>query len=573
MIAAVDPSRQVAETVKSYIAGVQSGEIVAGRLVRLAVDRHVKDLGNAHERGWHFSRDIATRACLFFPMCLRHSIGEYAGEPFDLSPWQTFVVWTLYGWINGQTKLRRFRKALIEVARKNGKTTFAAGLGLRAMYADEPFEPGAQVYCSATKEPQAKILYDEAARMVAQCDWLKALTKQRKAPHMLDYAQMASFFKPLSSDGSGSDGFNPHMVIKDELHAWRQVHRDFSEKLSSGSGARRQPLELITTTAGDAESQLWIEEHDYAEYVLEQSEQGNIIDDGLFAYIAQIDKDDDPFEEKNWSKANPNLGISVKVDYLRQQANEAKHKPTDTNKFLRYHCNLKTEATERTFSPEAWAAGAVPIDIPDGCYGHGGIDMGRSNDWAAVGLCFPRYEFDGRDKVRVGWQLLSRAWTCSDGDFDVSEEPFRSWIKSGKLECVRGNCIESVAVENWIVEQSAKYDIKTWAFDKTYCRELALRLQDVHGLEVFEFTQSARYYNEPFITFVNEMPKGTIWHGNDPVLNWQAANVQTYRAPGTGHCMPDKSKAKRKIDAVVALMMAFSECLFAEQKASGPLVI
>ncbi len=572
MIAKVDPARQVAETVKAYIAGVQSGDIVASRLVRLAVDRHVNDLKTANERGWFFSKDIATRACLFFPMCLRHSIGEFAGEPFELSPWQSFCVWTMYGWVNAQTKLRRFRKSIIELARKNGKTTFAAGLGLRGMYADEPFEPGAQVYCAATKEPQAKILYDEAARMVAQCDWLKSMTKQRKAPHMLDYSQMSSFFKPLSSDGSGSDGFNPHVVIKDELHAWRQIHRDFNEKLSTGSGARRQPLEIIITTAGDADSQLWIEEHDYAEYVLEQSALGNVIDDALFAFIAQIDKDDDPFDEKVWGKSNPNLGVSVKVEYLRQKANEAQHQPTKTNEFIRYFCNRKTEATERTFSPECWAAGAKPLALTDGLYGHGGIDLGRSNDWAAVAMCFPRFEQVGRDSERVGWQCITRAWTCDDGDFDVTEEPFRSWIKAGLLECVRGNCVETPIIEDWIAEQSRKYDIKTWAFDKTYCRELAQRLQDVHGLEVFEFTQSPRYYNEPFRTFVKEMAKGTIWHGNDPVLNWQAANVQTHRNH-KDEWMPDKSSRKRKIDGMVALLMAFSECLFAEQKPSGSLVV
>lgn len=571
MIAAKDPATELRDDIRGYVAGVRSGEIVAGKLVKLAVERYVADHEHAHERGWKFDADVATRACCFFPLCLRHSQGAYAGEPFYLSPWQNFIVWNLCGWVSIQTGLRRFRKSLIEIARKNGKTTFAAGLALRAMYFDEPREPGAQVYCAATKEEQAKLLYSEAVRMVKQCDWLKGITKVRRAPHMLEYQQFDSYFRPLGSDGDSTDGLNPHCIIRDELHAWRERHRPFAEKLSTGFGSRRQPLELSITTAGDADSQLWIEEHEYAERVMEASAVGNVIDDSYFAFLACIDEDDDPFDEDCWAKANPNLGVSVDAGYLRTQANEAAHKPTATNQFIRYFCNRKTEATERSFSPEAWAAGGSPVVLERNAYGHGGIDLGRSNDWAAVAMCFPDVTTkDGEE--RTTWRVKAKAWTCSDGGFAADQQPFAGWIKAGLLECHKGNAIDTEPIEQWIVEQSREYDIKSWAFDKTYARELSQRLQDQHGLSMFEFTQSPRFYNEPFRKFIAELPNGTIVHGSDPVLDWQAANVQTYRNH-KDEWMPDKANPKRKIDGVVALLMAFSECLFAASQPTGSLLV
>jgi len=307
LIAAVDHAKEMKQKVEHYIAGVLDGSIVSGRRVKLAVKRHVEDLKHAHERGWYFDEGVATRACLFFPQVLRHSIGEYAGEPFDLAPWQAFCTWTLFGWLNAQTKLRRFLRAYLSVARKNGKTTWAAGLGIKSLYFEEPDEPAAQVYCAATKEDQAKILFHEARRMVEQCSWLKQVSSIRKSPNVISYSE--GFFKPLGSDSTGTDGLNPSCVLLDELHAWREFHRPLREKLSTGGGARRQPLEIVITTAGDADSQLWIETDEYAERCVEAVDQGQVFDDRLFAYVCSIDKEDSPFDESCWPKANPNLGF------------------------------------------------------------------------------------------------------------------------------------------------------------------------------------------------------------------------------------------------------------------------
>lgn len=562
----VPNARQI---VADYCAGIMSGEIVAGKLVKQAVKRHMDDLIHAHERGWMFDESKAARAVAFFPLCLRHSIGEWDDAPFELSPWQTFITWCLYGWQHAQTHLRRYRKALISIARKNGKTTWAAGLALKSLYWDEPTEAGAQVYCVATKEAQAKLLYNEAGRMVRKSIFLSGQTKIRKAPHSISFLPNESVFLPLGSDSDGTDGLNPHAIIEDELHAWREKHRALKEKLSTGGASRRQPLEIIITTAGDEDSLLWIEEDDYARNVLEFASRGEVFDDKYFAFVATIDEDDDPLDEANWGKSNPNLGVSVKLDYLRDQSTAARNAPTLLNQFIRYHANAKTSANERAITPDLWALGAKPLTITDGCDCHGGIDLGRTNDWCALALCFPIHEMFGDEEKLTRWEFIVKCWTCSDGRFDTQREPFASWIRAGLLHVCRGNAVTHQDVEDEAVRLGNLYNVRTWAYDQAFARDFAQRLQDIHGMPIFSFSQSHRFYNEPLRRLIeHELPAGRIIHGGDPVLTWQAGNLQIDRN-SRDEWMPDKGRSRNKIDGMVAALMAFSECLFADKTSSN----
>lgn len=556
MIALPDFEREV----QDYIDDVLSGEIVVGKLVRLAVQRHVDDLENGPSRGLRFDRNIAMRAITFFPMCCRHSIGKWDKEPFHLSPWQKFIVWVLMGWRKVSTGMRRFRKAYLSVARKNGKTTWLAALALLLMFADEPFEPGAEIYCAATKEDQAKILHKEAVRMVKASTALDKRARVRKAPQIILWEERNSFFKPLGSDSEGMDGLNPHAVLEDELHAWREHHRDLKEKLATGGAARRQPLEVVITTAGDDRSLLWIEEDDSACRVLEAVGTENIIDDSMFAFIARLDEEDDPFNEEVWVKANPNLHVSVDLEYLRAQANEAKYKPTATNQFLRYHCNIKVGSTERAITPEMWAKGKGKIAIDnlgenEKPRGYAGLDIGRSDDWCAIGAAFPIVPPGETDPIR--WEIKAKAWTARHGEFPVHKEPFRSWIANGLLECSEGDQVDFSAVKETIRQWRDQYDLVNWAFDPNFATAFAQDLQETLGIELYKFYQNARMYNEPVRRFQRELHAGRILHGNEPVLTWQAGNL-AIRRNAKDEWMPEKGQKLFKVDGMISVLMAFA---------------
>ena len=195
----------IVQDVGAYIDGVLSGEIVVGRNVRLAVERHVADLKDADARGYYFDDDIAAEACEFFPAGCRHSKGKWAGQPFHLAPWQLFIVWCVFGWRRKADKFRRFRKVYISIGRKNGKSTWCAALGLLLLVFDNPKEEGPEVFCAATKEAQACIVFNEAKRMRRSSPSLRNVTEVfTKSITHLD-----GFFEPSGSDSETTDGLNP----------------------------------------------------------------------------------------------------------------------------------------------------------------------------------------------------------------------------------------------------------------------------------------------------------------------------------------------------------------------------
>ena len=279
------------DQVERYIDGVLGGSIVTGRRVRQAVERHVYDLDHAGARGYYFDEDKAESAILWFPISLRHVEGEWAGRPVELSDSQAFIAWSLFGWRRADG-CRRFRHAYITCARKWGKSTFASGLCNQLVTFDDPLESGAQVYCAATKEDQAKIVHGLAKAMA------EASPELRRQVNVLAKSivtkkgayQPNSFFKPLGSDSRTSDGFNVHAAILDEIHEWGDHHRGLWDKLNTAHGSRRQPLIITITTAGDDLSQLWLEVDRLNCQVLDGYDLENPPGDHRFAFIARLDE-------------------------------------------------------------------------------------------------------------------------------------------------------------------------------------------------------------------------------------------------------------------------------------------
>ena len=358
------------DPVTAYARSVSEGALPANRLVRLACQRHLDDLASGGGRGLRFELAAARHAIEFFGF-LRHSKGEWAGETFTLAPWQAFIVGALFGW-KRDDGLRRFRTAYCAVPRKNGKSSTSAGIGLYLLVADG--EQGAEVYSAATTRDQARIVFDEARRMVATSPALRR--RVELLINNLHVAASASRFMPLSSDSSTMDGLNVHGAIIDELHAHKT--RGVVDVLDTATGARRQPLLFEITTAGYDRHSICFEHHDYSIKVLD----GVLQDDSWFAYIAAADEGDDWTDPKVWRKANPNFGISVKEDDLARKAEKAVALPGAQNAFRRLHLNQWTEQAERWIDMAAWDACDAPVD-PERLRGRacfGGLDLSTTTD-------------------------------------------------------------------------------------------------------------------------------------------------------------------------------------------------
>src|SRR5512139_2609270 len=335
-------------TAQDYIENVLSGRQVACKWVHLAVERHVKDLDTGAERGLTFDQTEAKKAIAFFSL-LKHSKGEWAGQIIDLEPWQQFILWVLFGWKRADGT-RRFRAAYQEIARKNGKSTMGAGIGLYLLAADG--EPGAEIYSAATKRDQARITHLEAVRMVRSSPMLKR--RIRTFRYNLNIENTASKFEPLGADADTTDGLNIHGAIVDEIHAHKT--REMWDKIDTATGARRQPLMFGITTAGyDRQSLCWTL-NEYSKKVLDRV----IDDDTFFGLIYTLDDGshggdpDDWQDETTWIKSNPNLNVSKKIDDLRRKCQRATEMPSAQNSFLRLELNVWTQSETKWMPIEHW---------------------------------------------------------------------------------------------------------------------------------------------------------------------------------------------------------------------------
>lgn len=580
--------------VEDFIDGVRTGRISAGRWLRLAVKRHILDLEKAGDRGYYFDPECAIEACEFSELCCLTK-GEWGGQPMVLSPAQIFFIWCVFGWRRKSDGMRRFNRARLEVARKFGKSAFCSFLSLLLLAFDNPIETGCEGYAVATKEQQAIIVHSGAVSMVKQSPTLSSRLTINK--NRIASPATMGFFIPIGSDSETTDGLDPHFIIRDEQHAWRERHRGLHQKLNTGSGARRQPLDITITTAGDDKSTIWMEERSFAEKVLESSLTGEIVADNLFALICSMDirdydcidcigddcghcdgtgkvNADNEFESLAWRKGNPNLGITVKLDWAQEQADEAKMRPEKRSELLRYVCNVKVASNENAIYPEVWKSCAGELSDLSGRDAFGGFDLGRSNDFAAVANVFPFDEVDDDGESFLRYEIWSQSFTSQDRPEATATEQIDRWIERGLLKVSSGDQVDFSDVEDLIVSRSFNHQVKTWAFDPTFALQMSQRLSNLHGLAVFSFTQSPRFYNEPLRKFLGLLTQSRIVNGERvplikhngcPVLAWQAGNLVTVRN-AKDELMPDKGGSPYKIDAMVAILMAFSEALYAESQ-------
>ena len=540
------------ECVSDYMEGVLSGKITAGKYVKLAVQRHLDDLEHAEERGFRFDSDAANSA-IDFCRIMQHTTGEYANTQFELRDWQKFIFWVLFGWVRLDDGMRRFRWAYISVARGNGKSPLAAAVANYLFIADMPIEPRAQVYSFATKEQQAKIVFEEARKQLESVPGFEFVERHRNTMCILRRPWNGSTFEPKGSDSKKSDGWILHGGVIDELLEWHDNQRGLLEKIETSMAKRRQPLVVIITTAGDDDSEVWEENYHFYKAILEKVVES----DRHFAFIAEVDKDEDVLDPEVWPQANPMLNepdSPVKVDEMASLAAKAQVVPSALNTFKRYYANQQVASFYQLLTPELWAMGNGELPDLNGLRCHAGFDWGWRDDLAALALVFP---VDGKFYLRC-W-----AWIPEDGPRNLQEEPFASFIQNGEVIVTPGDTTDIYAIHKKMSTVVERYAVSTLAGDPNNCREFLTKCENEWGIETTSFPQTVKHYNEPTRGFVEELRQGNVVHGNSPLLRWCADNVSV-REDANEYIMPHKVKSKDKIDPIVAVLMGFSDSQFAE---------
>lgn len=476
----------------------------------------------------------------FFERTLLHTVGEWAGRPFVLEGWQRQIVRDVFGWKREADGLRRYRRVYIEIPRKNGKSTLAAGLALYMLLADG--EAGAQVYSVAADRDQAAIVFDQARLMVERSPYLAREAQVYK--RSIVQLKTASSYKVLSADVPTKHGLNASAIIFDELHA--QPNRDLWDVMTTSQASRRQPLLVAITTAGYDRTSICWEQHEYARQVA----AGIVEDPEQYVFIAAAESEDDWTLEETWRKANPNYGVSVKPDYLAAEAARAQQTPAYQNTFRRLHLNQWTQQLERWLDMTAWDRCDVSFTESElagrRCYG--GLDLASSSDVAAFVMVFPLDD----DRYAV----LPRFWIPRENMIERARRdrvPYDAWVRDGHMQATDGDVIDFGVICRDIEALGQRFDIREIAFDRWGAVQVSQTLSGA-GFEMVQFGQGFASMAAPTKELLRLVLSRSLAHGGQPVLRWMADNMTVQQDPA-GNVKPDKKKSREKIDGIVALIM------------------
>ena len=440
---------------------------------------------------------------------------------------------------------RRYRQGYLSFARKSGKTTLAAGLGLYHLFADG--EAGGENYAAASSREQASLLFDVAASMVEANPLLRARCTVSRATKLLRDRASQSILRALSADVPHLHGLNGSFAVLDEIA--QQPSRDLFDVLSTSMGARRQPLMLAIGTAG------W-DKHSIAHELYEHSQQllnGTVEDDSFFPLVKELASDADWTDETLWPVANPGLGDFRDLAELRQACERAKLVPSQQNTFRNLYCNQWVSSETRWIDLAAWD-GAPNAEIEAGQPCYCGLDLSSTQDVTALACCFPRE--DGTFSLKV------HCWLPADNLRERCQRdrvPYDEWAKQGWLTLTAGNVVDYTAVEEKLRELRDQYDLREVAFDPWSANQLAQRLM-AEGFLMVEFRQTLANFSEPSKAFERLVLERKLRHDGNKLLRWMVDCCKVY-ADANGNIRPvkpDRRKDSRRIDGVVASIMGLA---------------
>ena len=519
------------------------------KYTRLACERHLRDLEDGHLRGLYFDEKAATKAVKFYGL-LTHNKGRWAGQPVTLEPWQMFIEACVMGWKRADGT-RRFRESYEEMARKNGKSTKLSGRGLSLLVLDG--EPGAEIYTAATKKEQARIVFGDAQNMARKSTAL--LKKIKVQQHSIFVPSTLSKMVPMAADSNTEDGLNPHGIIIDEYHA--HPNDGLYSVLKSATGARAQPLLSIITTAGFNRLGPCAQLRKACVNLLE----GKHHDDSYFAIIFSLDEEDDWNDESTWVKANPNLGVSVTIEYLREQYLAAVRLPSQQVNFKTKHLNLWTDSAVTWIPSEVWLLGDQGTPVPElaGRKCWGGLDLATVRDITALVFLFP--------KENGCFDCLCWFWVPEEA-VDVRTEkdgvPYRQWVNEGLITATPGNVTDYNYIKREVMEICERYLVQMIDYDRYNASQLVVDLT-AEGVPMQPFGQGFISMNTPTKELEKLALGGKIHHYGNPVLAWMCGNIEIQR-DAADNIKINKGKSKEKVDGMVALVEALGGYMTTEKE-------
>jgi phage terminase large subunit-like protein len=551
--------RQIPDPTTRYARDVVAGRIVACKFVRQAAQRHLDDLRDGGKRGLSFDRKEALRWIAYF-RTQKHVDGPFVGQYIVLEPWQEFITGALAGWFRGD--VRRFRQAYIEVSKKQGKSTWVAGIVRLLTFHDG--EIGAKSYCAATTREQTKNVFETASMQVLQAPQERRRLKVHK--YLISDPKRGQQLHAVGARENSLEGLRPKALVIDELH----LHQTPAvlETLRRGQRAQRQPMCIMITTAGWNRNSVCWRERELARKILDPVEAYD--DDREFVYIATLDDDDDYHDERVWVKAMPNLDVSVSREDVRADIARADAEPEELPALLQKIFNKwVSNSIDRAIDMTLWDTKEllVPVDEETlrGRHCFPALDLARVRDLSSLSLVFPPIE-EGELFKYLGFHFIP--------EDDIKERsrrdgvPYAKWLAEGKVIGTSGDTTDLDAVGDKLLEVAKLYELRELAYDPTFATDIANRAKAA-GLTVFEHYQNYSAMSLPCAELLRLVRSKALQHGGDPVARWCMDNLVMRSGPSK-RLLPDKERSREKIDAAVAIIMSVGRAAISPPPAVNP---
>lgn len=526
-----------------------------GQIAEALASRPLVVAFQAHEQPGAWFDVAAARRAVRAIESFKHTKGRWGSTPLKLAPWQlVWVVAPVFGWLWHDPELGRpvrvVRACWIEVPRKNGKSTLSSGIGLTLLLADR--ETGAEVYAAAGSLEQAKRVFDDAKRMAQTSRAVKG--RAEVLTSVIRVPRTGGVFRALSRIAETAHGLNVSGAVVDEVHVHKS--RDLIDAIETGTGARDQPLIVFITTADDArEGSIYDEKHSYTRKVAEQV----VEDPAHYGVIWAAAETDNPFDEATWRRANPGLGTSPTLAYLRREANKAKATPSYYPTFLRLSLNVREKASTRWIDLRSWdrVAGMVGEPGLKGRRAWGGIDLSAVSDLSAWVLAVESKE------PGVEVELVPRFWLPSERLEDLQRQlqvPLAQWAREGFLRLTEGDAVDYDTIEKQVLADCRHFDVQWIGYDRMFAGQLVQNVDrdTKRGVKVTPIPQTFLGLGPASKELDRLLRTGGVRHGGHPVLRWMAGCVETIADGNDNYrpTKPDRKKSQARIDGIAATVMA-----------------
>ncbi len=521
-----------------YALDVVAKKIVACVYVVGACERYLREVEDV-SRGWYFDWDAAEKY-LRTVQKFEHAIGHWPTKNIVYEPWQCWVWMNIIGFKIQSTNFRRFRIAHIEIARGNAKSAMASQAALNFLALDDP--NGNQISTVATKKDQARIVLDSAREMARKNESFRKHTGVKVLAHSIIHPKSGSIVRSLASEHKGLDGLNDVLAVLDELHAMK---RDTFEVITSGMSKRADSLTLCITTAGQDVHSVGHSQSSYAKKLC----LGDVEDEQFFAVVYTLDEGDDWEDEKNWIKANPNLGVSVDIVTLRAKIQKGIETPADVPNIKIKHMNLWIAEAQAFYDQEVWDKCYDPnLKLEDfkGKACRTGLDLASHIDITSHAMLFR----DGD-----GYAIFDKSYLPEETVRAAKNMLYDDCVAKGFLIATPGAAINYDFIRAECEAFAKEYKVLECLYDAWNATETAQKLSN--KIEMVKIAMNVANLSEPMKKLDSLIRQGKIRHNGSPLLRWCLGNVVA-KEDHNGNVFPRKSHVKLKIDPIIAILMALA---------------